>query len=162
MKGFKRVKKVSPFVSLFLIAILTLMICVPIAGAEEVGSFINPLQTFDYVILLDGQSASSDTSSAAPFGVHTVGVMAYGHSSLSATISVSGPKSATGLAWVGLIGTGGRHWGDFAFGPVPNSGITASIDLGEYTSFSLVTGGVFIFSPTVSGDDPAKYSINVK
>ncbi len=161
MKRFKGVEKASLFVSLSLIAICALLICVPIAGAGEIGG-INPLQTFDYMVLLDGQSATSGTSSAAPFGVHTVGVIAYGHSSLSASISVSGPKDATGIAWVGLIGTGGRNWGDFAFGPVPNSGITASIDLGGYLSYALVTGGVFIFSPTVSGDDPARYSITVR
>ncbi len=161
MKGLKRAKKASLFVSLSLIAICALLICVPIAGAGEIEG-INPLQTFNYMVLLDGQSATSGTSSAAPFGVHTVGVIAYGHSSLSATISVSGPRDAIGLAWIGLIGTGGRNWGDFAFGPVPNSGITASIDLGGSLSYALVTGGVFIFSPTVSGDDPARYSIAVR
>ena len=161
MKGLKRVKKASLFVSLSLIFICALLICVPIAGAFEVEG-INPLQTFDYMVLLDGQSATSSTSHTTPFGVHTVGVIAYGHSSLSATISVTGPSEAIGIAWVGLIGTGGRNWGDFAFGPVPNSGITASIDLGKYVSYALVTGGVFIFSPTVSGDDPARYSIAVR
>ena len=158
MKGFQRSKGASLFLSLFIT--LALLIHVNYAKAGEVGD-INPLQTFDYMVLLDGQSASSGTSSVAPFAVHTVGVLTVNHSTLNATISVSGPKDAIGLAWVGLIGTGGSNWGDFAFGPVPNSGIKATIDIGRSVSYAIVTGGVFIFSPAVSSENPAKYSLSI-
>jgi hypothetical protein len=158
MRGFQRSKGASLFLSLFIT--LALLIHVNYAKAGEVGD-INPLQSFDYMILLEGQSASSGTSSVAPFGVHTVGVIAYGHPTLSATINVSGPNDATGLAWISLMGTGGSNWGDFAFGPIPNSGIKATIDIGRSVSYAIVTGGVFIFSPAVSAENPSKFSFSI-
>jgi hypothetical protein len=88
-------------------------------------------------------------------------VIAYGHPTLSATINVSGPNDATGLAWISLMGTGGSNWGDFAFGPIPNSGIKATIDIGRSVSYAIVTGGVFIFSPAVSAENPSKFSFSI-
>jgi len=113
------------------------------------------------MILLEGQSASSSTSSISSFSVHTVGVMTIDKTTLNASISVSSPRDAVGLAWVGLIGTGGMNWGGFGFGPVPNSGIKATIDIGRGVSYGIVIGGVFIFSPAVSSEDPVRYSLSI-
>jgi hypothetical protein len=59
-----------------------------------------------------------------------------------------------------IFGTGGRNWGDLAFGPVPNSGIKVLIDIGGDLSFAVVIGGV-ILSSEVSAESPARYSFSV-
>jgi hypothetical protein len=115
-------------------------------------------QTFDTMFLLQGQGASSGTSSTQPASFHTIWVTDIGNSTLSATIS--GPSSGSGIAWVMIFGTGGRNWGDLAFGPVPNSGIKVLIDIGGDLSFAVVIGGV-ILSSEVSAESPARYSFSV-
>jgi hypothetical protein len=115
-------------------------------------------QTFDTMFLLQGQGASSGTSSTQPASFHTIWVTDIGNSTLSATIS--GPSSGSGIAWVMIFGTGGSNWGDLAFGPVPNSGIKVLIDIGGDLSFAVVIGGV-ILSSEVSAESPARYSFSV-
>ena len=148
MRKFNGVKKKSLFVSLPLIITLAFLIKANIAGA----------QTFDTMLLLQGQTASSGTSSTQPASFHTIWITDIGNKTLSA--SISGPSSGSGLAWVMIFGTGGKNWGDIAFGPVPNSGIKALIDISGGVSFATAIGGVVLSSP-VSAEAPAKYSISI-
>ena len=164
MRGHKEVKRTFLFVSLFLIIIFAFLINVNPAGAEDMGA-INPSQTFDSMLLLAGQNATSSTSSTSPASFHTIWVTSYGNSTCSAEITVSDPGGATGLAWVMLFGTGGANWGNFALGPLYNKGIKTIIDIGEYLSFAIVMGGVVLSpdpeSPPLSEDNPARYNIKV-
>ncbi len=148
MRKFKGVKRTSLFVSLSLIITFAFLINADLTRA----------QTFDTMFLLQGQGASSGTSSTQPASFHTIWVTDIGNSTLSATIS--GPSSGSGIAWVMIFGTGGRNWGDLAFGPVPNSGIKVLIDIGGDLSFAVVIGGV-ILSSEVSAESPARYSFSV-
>ena len=150
MHKFKGVKKTSLIVSLSLIITLAFLIDTNLARA----------QTFDSMLLLQGQTASSGATSPNPTSIHTIWVTDIGNKTLSATISVTKPSGATGLAWVMILGTGGKNWGDIAFGPVPNSGIKALIDIGGNISFAIVYGGVVLSSP-VTAESPAGYSISV-
>ena len=159
MRKFKGVKRTSLFVSLSLIITFAFIINVNPAGAEDIGA-INPSQTFDTMLLLTGQNATSATSSTQPASFHTIWVTSIGNSTLSAEITVSGPSEASGLAWVMLFGTGGANWGNIFFGPVPNKGIKTKIDIAKDLSFAIVMGGVLLTTP-VDTDDPAKYSIKV-
>ena len=148
MRKFKGVKRTCLLVSLSLIITFAFMINADLTRA----------QTFDTMFLLQGQGASSGTSSTQPASFHTIWVTDIGNSTLSATIS--GPSSGSGIAWVMIFGTGGRNWGDLAFGPVPNSGIKVLIDIGRDLSFAVVIGGV-ILSSEVSAESPARYSFSV-
>lgn len=148
MRKFKGVKRTCLLVSLSLIITFAFMINADLTRA----------QTFDTMFLLQGQGASSGTSSTQPASFHTIWVTDIGNSTLSATIS--GPSSGSGIAWVMIFGTGGRNWGDLAFGPVPNSGIKVLIDIGGDLSFAVVIGGV-ILSSEVSAESPARYSFSV-
>jgi hypothetical protein len=148
MRKFNGVKRTSLFVSLSLIITFAFLINTNLARA----------QTFDTMFLLQGQGASSGTSSTQPASFHTIWVTDLGNVTLSATIS--GPSSGSGIAWVMIFGTGGKNWGDIAFGPVPNSGIKALIDIGSGLSFATVIGGV-ILSSEVSAEAPARYSFSV-
>ena len=134
--------------SLSLIITFAFLINANLAGA----------QTFDTMLLLEGQTASSSTSATTPAAFHSIWVTSIGNSTLSATLN--GPSGESGVAWVMLFGTGGANWGDFAFGPVPNSGIKATIQIGQGLSFSIVMGGILLTTP-VSVEDSVKYSINV-
>jgi len=148
MRKFKGVKRTSLFVSLSLIITFAFLINADLTRA----------QTFDTMLLLQGQGASSGTSSTQPASFHTIWITDVGNVTLSATIS--GPSSGSGIAWVMIFGTGGKNWGDIAFGPVPNSGIKALIDIGGGVSFATVIGGV-ILSSEVSAEAPARYSFSV-
>ncbi|MCK5515208.1 MAG: hypothetical protein KAJ00_11965 [Deltaproteobacteria bacterium] len=148
MKGHKGVKRTSLFASLSLIITFAFLINADITRA----------QTFDTMFLLGGQGASSGTSSTQPASFHTIWVTSIANSTLSATIS--GPSSGSGIAWVMIFGTGGKNWGDIAFGPVPNSGIKVLIDIGKDLSFATVIGGVILSSP-VSAEAPARYSFSI-
>lgn len=148
MRKFKGVKRTCLLVSLSLIITFAFMINADLTRA----------QTFDTMFLLEGQGASSGTSSTQPASFHTIWVTDIGNATLSATIS--GPSSATGIAWVMIFGTGGRNWGDLAFGPVPNSGIKVLIDIGKGLSFATVIGGV-ILSSEVTEESPARYSFSI-
>ena len=148
MRKFKGVKRTSLFVSLCLIITLAFLINTNLARA----------QTFDTMLLLEGQGASSGTSSTQPASFHTIWITDVGNKTLSA--SISGPSSGSGIAWVMIFGTGGKNWGDIAFGPVPNSGIKALIDIGGNVSFATAIGGVILSSP-VSAEAPARYSISI-
>lgn len=150
MRKSNGVRKTSLFVSLSLIITLAFLINTNLARA----------QTFDSMLLLQGQTASSGATSPNPASFHTIWITDIGNTTLSATISVSRPSGATGLAWVMILGTGGRNWGDIAFGPVPNSGIKALIDIGGNVSFAIAMGGVVLSSP-VSSESPAGYSISI-
>jgi len=148
MRKFKGVKRTSLFVSLFLIITFAFLINADLTRA----------QTFDTMLLLQGQGASSGTSSTQPASFHTIWITDVGNVTLSATIS--GPSSGSGIAWVMIFGTGGKNWGDIAFGPLPNSGIKALIDIGGGVSFATVIGGV-ILSSEVSAEAPARYSFSI-
>jgi len=148
MRKFNGVEKTSLFVSLSLIITFAFLINADLTRA----------QTFDTMFLLQGQGASSGTSSTQPASFHTIWVTSIANSTLSATIS--GPSSGLGIAYVMVFGTGGSNWGDIAFGPVPNSGIKALIDIGSDLSFATIIGGVILSSP-VSAEAPARYSISV-
>jgi hypothetical protein len=148
MRKFKGVKRTCLLVSLSLIITFAFMINADLTRA----------QTFDTMFLLQGQGASSGTSSTQPASFHTIWVTDIGNSTLSATIS--GPSSGSGIAWVMIFGTGGRNWGDLAFGPVPNSGIKVLIDIGGDLSFAVVIGGVILSSP-VDAESPARYSFSI-
>ncbi len=148
MRKFKGVKRTCLLVSLSLIITFAFMINADLTRA----------QTFDTMFLLEGQGASSGTSSTQPASFHTIWVTDIGNATLSATIS--GPSNATGIAWVMIFGTGGRNWGDLAFGPVPNSGIKVLIDIGKGLSFATVIGGV-ILSSEVTEELPARYSFSI-
>jgi len=148
MRKFNGVKRTSLFVSLSLI----------IAFAFLINADLTRAQTFDTMFLLEGQGASSGTSSTQPASFHTIWVTSIANSTLSATIS--GPSNASGIAWVMIFGTGGANWGDIAFGPVPNSGIRVLIDIGKELSFATVIGGVILTTP-VDAESPARYSFSI-
>lgn len=148
MRKLNGVRKKVLFVSLSLIITLACLISTNPAGA----------QTFDSMLLLPGQTASSSTTASNPSSFHTIWITDIGNKTLTA--SISGPKDATGLAWVMIYGTGGRNWGDFNFGPVPNNGISTAIDISGTISFAVAVGGL-VLSSEVSADKPAGYTINI-
>ena len=102
MRKFKGVKRTSLFVSLCLIITLAFLINTNLARA----------QTFDTMLLLQGQGASSGTSSTQPASFHTIWITDVGNVTLSATIN--GPSSGAGIAWVMIFGTGGKNFLSFA------------------------------------------------
>jgi len=148
MRKFKGVKRTSLFVSLSLI----------ITFAFLVNADLTRAQTFDSMLLLEGQSASSGTSSVQPASFHTILITSIGNRVLSATIS--GPSSGFGIAWIMLYGTGGKNYFDYNYGPVSNSGIKAIIDIGKDVSFGVIIGGIILTSP-VSAEAPARYSFSI-
>ena len=155
MKGFQ---KTSLFVSLSLIITFTLLLYVNSARAEDTAS-INPNLGLDFVILLEGQSATIGTSQEVPFDLHTVGVISIGNSTLSAEIQ-SLPSDTSGLACLGLVSTGAKAMGDFAFGLIPNNGISVSTGIDDAISYGLVTSTLLLFSEA-SPETPVKYGLKI-
>jgi len=155
MKGFQ---KISLFVSLSLI-IFILLFHVNFSRAEDTAS-INPNLGLDFVILLEGQSATIGTSQEIPFDMHMVGVISIGNSSLSAEIQ-NLPGDASGFACLGLVSTGAKAICDFAFGLIPNNGISVSTGIDDNISYGLVTSTLLLFSEA-SPETPVKYKYKLK
>jgi len=162
MNVFKKAKRISLYLSLLLMIVFALLANLNPARAEG----IEPDQLFgviDFALLLDGQSASFDTSTLSNFGFHTVGVISIGNPTLTGTVSkLKGPTGVTsGVVAVFVVGTGGRNWAVFDFGPIPNDGITATVDIDEGPSFGIVTSTVLRWSPD-NPSSPFKWNVKVE
>jgi len=154
MNRAKRARKTFLPMCLSLIITFAFLIHVNFLRAEEIER-IGPNQTFDFVLLLEGQTATLNTSQPAPIGAHTVGVVSIGNPTMSAELrSIS--SDATGMWWIMLMGTGGKDWADFAYGIVPFAGEAAKIDINQGVSYGFATGGLILTSPP-----PASYSIKI-
>ena len=159
MGRFKQTERTSLIVSLFLVVVFVLFIHVNFVKAEEIEA-INPNLGFDYYLLLEGQSVTSNTIQILPFDFITVGILSMGNVTLSASLSIA-ETEASGLWWVSIIGTGGTFWYDFTFGLVPVSGSTAIVDVDKGVSFALATGGIIVTSP-IFAEEPVEYSLTVR
>ena len=125
---------------------------------------LNPATVFDYVLVLEGQTASVSSTQITPFDLQTIGIVSVGNTTLTASLSITGssitdPKPL-GYWWVSIMDIGGKTWFDLVFG-VPNvSGPGAKIDVYGGLSFAFVTGGTSLTS-SVSAGNPAKYTITI-
>ena len=121
---------------------------------------IIPGISFEYSILLQGQSTGSlSTTSAEPFDIHSVGVVSIGNQTLSANLTVESEHA--GVWWISLLGLDGTAASsDFAFGLAPNPGENAQIFINPTVGLALAVGGVSAIDP-VTDEDPLIYSITV-
>ena len=157
MNVFIKVKMISLFLGLLLVIIFSFSANLNPARAED----INPDQLFgviDFALLLDGQSLSFDTSTLSSFGFHTIGVISIGNPTLSGEITKLG-TTGSGIGSVFVVGSGARNWAAFDFGPIPNSGIKASVDIDDSLSYGIVTSTVILWSKDSPG---SAYSWTVK
>ena len=134
--------KVAGKVSLILIIMCGLFLGVTAVTAQAIED-ISPDQSFDFVTLLQGQSATLGVSQTTPFGFHTVFVTSIGNSSLSGGISA---LSTDALGWwtVMVIGARSRTFVDYSFGLVPWGGQKAIVDIPNNGAFGLVLTTVFL------------------
>ena len=159
MREDQKTKSIHLYPNLFLIVVFALLINVNFAMAEEFEG-LNPHAGFDFVLLLDGQSATVSTSATTPTDVHTVGVLSIGKRVLSASLSIIGTE-ASGMWWISAIGNGRSMFFDFAIGVAPYRGRSVQVMIDETVGIGLVTGGVVLIPP-VFAEDPVRYSITVR
>jgi len=143
--------------------IITFSLSVNFAKAAEVEE-INPDTVFDYVLVLEGQTASVSSTQITPFDLQTIGIVSLGNTTLTASLTMTGaaisdPKPL-GYWWVSIMDIGGSTWFDLVFGVPHVAGPGAKIDVYGGLSFAFVTGGTSLTSP-VSAESPAKYTITV-
>ena len=115
--------------------------------------------SFEYAIVVQGQSAGSITSTAVnPFDLTNVGILSIGNQSLIASLEMTSDQ--IGAWWIALFGIGQQVGVDFAFGVAPFLGQPAEIPILAPVGFALATGGVFTIED-VSEEDPITYNINL-
>jgi hypothetical protein len=148
--------KVGPIASLFVIITFGILLGVTTVIAQETEE-IAPDQGFDIITILQGQSASVSVSQSTNYGFHTVFVTTIGNSSLTAALT---PKAGAGTGWWTLmvIGARSRLFADFAFGLIPWTGNTVTIDIPS-PGFGLVLTSVFY---TVLPEGGGGYTIAVR
>ena len=159
MREVQNTKSIYLYLNLFLIITFALLINVNFAKAEEFEG-INPHAGFDFMLLLDGQSATVTTSATTPTDVHTVGVLSTGKRRLVASLSITGTE-ASGMWWISAIGNGRSMFFDVSIGVAPYPGKNVQVMIDETVGFGLVTGGVVLIPP-VTAEDPVGYSITVR
>jgi hypothetical protein len=161
MYNAKGAKTLSKVMVTFLI--IALLLPVNFVKAVEI-SEINPATVFDFVLVMEGQTASVSSTQITPFDFQTIGIASIGNITLTASLNMSGLTPADpkpfGYWWVSIMDIGGRIWFDLVFGAPNVAGPGAKIDVYGGLGFAFVTGGTSLTSP-VSAENPAKYTITV-
>ena len=154
----KEQKRTLQILGLLFIINIVAIIPVNYTNAEE-SYVITPNQTFDYVVLLSGNSISITATQAVPFGYHSIWLTSMGNRNLTANLqSIS--SSANGLWFLSLMGTGGQKGRDFSLGVIPATSPPAEIEIGGDISFAFVTVFLYITS-SVDADNPVDYTIRI-
>ncbi len=137
---------------------LTFCLSSTYAQAQEL-DIINPDMSFEFAVVMRGQSTGSISSTAStPFDLTNVGILSIGNQTLTASLNMTSEQ--TGVWWIALMGIGKIASADFAFGVAPLPGNTARIAIDPNIGLAVATGGVFSVTP-VSAEEPITYSINV-
>ena len=157
MKGLQKIKRKFPFMTLSLIIIISLLIHVNFAKAEEIEDINLKDVPFDIVILFPGQSATFSITQSTTFGIHVVIVISIFSRTLSANLT-NISSSANGFWWITLFGFGIKTDVDYRIGTAPWEGESAQIDLGQGVNYAIVTGALYL---TTSPEDPVSYDITV-
>ena len=144
---------------LSLIIIISLLIHVNFAKAEEIEDINLNDVSFDIAILFPGQSATFSTTQSTPFDFHAVIVISIFNRTLSASLT-NISSSASGLWFITIFGTGLKTSAAYAFGTAPWEGQSAQIEMGQGAGFALVTGTLYLTND-VSAEDPVSYDIIV-
>jgi hypothetical protein len=126
--------------------------------AEEL-NIIKPNQSFDYIVLLSGNSINITTTQAVPFGVHSIWLTSIGNRNLTANMQRIS-SAASGLWFLSLVGTGGEKGRDFSLGTIPTTSPPAEIEIGVNLSFVFVTVFLYVTSP-VDTENPVSYTIRI-
>jgi len=144
--------------TIFLIGAITLCVQGNYAQAQELGE-INPDMSFEFAVVIAGQSAGSISSTAATtFDLTNVGILSIGNQRLTASLDMTSEQ--TGAWWIVLFGIGQQSGVDFSFGFAPLLGQPAQIPVDSPVGFALATGGVFSLDD-VSEEEPITYNINI-
>ena len=144
----------NPLLIIYIIAIIN----VDNLKAEE-SHIITPTQSFDYVVLLSGNSINITTTQATPFGFHSVWLTSIGNWNLTANMQRIS-SSASGFWLLSLMGTGGQKGRDFSLGVIPATSPPAEIEIGGNVSFAFVTVFLYVTSP-IDADNPIEYTIRI-
>lgn len=153
-----RMKRTMLMTAVSFICAITLCTHARQAQAAELGA-ISPDMSFEFAVVIQGQSAGSISSTAAtPFDLTNVGIISIGNQSLSASLNMTSQQ--IGAWWIALFGIGQQVGVDFAFGVAPLLGPPAQIPIDSPIGFALATGGVFSLEP-VTEEDPISYNISI-
>jgi len=154
----KKPKGTLQILNLLLIIYIIAIINVDNLKAEE-SNIITPTQSFDYVVLLSGNSINITTTQATPFGFHSVWLTSIGNWNLTANMQRIS-SSASGFWLLSLMGTGGQKGRDFSLGVIPATSPPAEIEIGGNVSFAFVTVFLYVTSQ-VDADNPIEYTIRI-
>jgi len=153
-----RIKRTMLMTTIFLIGAITLCVQGNYAQAQGLGE-INPDMSFEFAVVIAGQSAGSISSTAATtFDLTNVGILSIGNQRLTAGLDMTSEQ--TGAWWIVLFGIGQQAGVDFSFGFAPLLGQPAQIPVDFPLGFALATGGVFSLDD-VSEEEPITYNINI-
>jgi hypothetical protein len=153
-----RIKKAMLMTTVSFICTITLCMHGNYAQAQELGE-INPDLSFEYAIVIQGQSLGSISSTAVTsFDLTNVGILSIGNQGITASLEMT--SAQIGAWWIALFGIGQQTSVDFSFGVAPFLGQPAQILVDYPIGFALATGGAFAFDD-VSEEDPLTYNINI-
>jgi hypothetical protein len=153
-----RIKRALLMTTVSLICAITLCMQGNYAQAQDLGE-ITPDMSFEFALVIAGQSAGSISSTAAtPVDLTNVGIVSIGNQRLTASLEMTSQQ--IGAWWIALFGIGPQMGVDFSFGVAPLLGRPAQIAVASPVGFALATGGVFSLDP-VSEEEPITYNINL-
>lgn len=153
-----RTKKTMFMTAVFCMCAITLCMQANFLQAAGPGE-INPDMSFQYAVVIRGQSLGSiSTTAATPFDLTNVGILSIGNVGLTASLEMT--SSQIGSWWIALFGIGSQVGVDFSFGVAPLLGVPAQITMDSPIGVALATGGVFSLDP-VSEEEPLTYNINI-
>lgn len=153
-----RIKKVMLMATLSFICAITLCMQGNYAQAQGLGE-INPDMSFEFAVVIQGQSLGSISSTAVtPFDLTNVGILSIGNQGLTASLDMTSQQ--IGAWWIALFGIGQQTSVDFSFGVAPLLGQPVQIPIDSPIGFALATGGVFALDD-VSEEAPLTYNINI-
>ena len=112
-----RIKRDMLITTLSFICIITRCIQGNFAQAAELGE-INPDMSFEYAVVIQGQSLGSISSTAVtPFDLTNVGILSIGNQGITASLDMT--SAQIGAWWIALLGIGSQPSVDFSFGVAP-------------------------------------------
>ena len=153
-----RIKRALLMTTVSLICAITLCMQGNYAQAQELGE-ITPDMSFEFALVIAGQSAGSISSTAATsFDLTNVGILSIGNQRLTASLEMTSQQ--IGSWWIALFSIGQQTSVDFSFGVAPLLGRPAQIAVASPVGFALATGGVFSLDP-VTEEEPISYNINL-
>ena len=157
MGKFPGVRRVS-LLARFSIITFALLLQVNFAAAGSIG----PNQGFDFVMLFPKQTINVDITQAAPFGIHTVGVLSFYNLKMRALCLTFPPtQNAQGLWFIMLSNFAYTPTDrEFSYGSVSkDEGHGLEVKTNPKIGLSYTMSGAILTSP-VSAESPYKYRIS--